>query len=124
MIEKEKLYETLGELLFVVAKADGVIQEEEKEVLSELLKGHAWSEEIKWSFDYESNKNSSVEEVYNKVINACHSYGPSPEYEEFIQAMNLIAEATNGVDENEAKIIDSFSKDLIERFMRDIERLQ
>lgn len=124
MIEKEKLYETLGELLFVVAKADGIIQEEEKEVLTQMLEKHSWAQEIKWSFDYESHKESAIEEVYNKVINACHSYGPSPEYEEFIKAMNLIAEAVDGVDKKEEEIINSFSKDLIERFQRDIERLQ
>ena len=120
--EKEKLYETLGELLFAIAKADGVIQEEEKEALNKLLERHTWAAEIKWSFDYESNKNASIEEVYNKVLNYCHSYGPAPEYEEFIDAMKTIAQATEGVEERESSIIESFSKDLTARFQRDIER--
>jgi len=50
MSEKEKLYETLGELLYVIAKADGLIQEEERASLDELLKSHSWAKEIKWSF--------------------------------------------------------------------------
>lgn len=123
MSKKEELYETLGELLFVIAKADGVIQEEEKDALAKLLERHSWASEIKWSFQYESSKNSTVEEVYNKVINACHSYGPTPEYEEFIEAMKLVANASDGIDENESNIINSFSKDLIARFQKDIDRL-
>ncbi|MFK7756324.1 MAG: TerB family tellurite resistance protein [Flavobacteriales bacterium] len=124
MTKKEKLYETLGELLFAIAKADGIIQNEEKQALNELLKRHRWASEIKWSFDYEESKNSSIEETYKKVINYCHSYGPAPEYKEFIDAMNFIAKSSAHVDKDESQIITSFSKDLIERFQRDIEKMK
>jgi len=122
MTEKEKLYETLGELLYVVAKADGVIQEEEKETLEKLFKYHAWASEIKWSFYYESKKESPVEETYNKVINFCHAYGPAAEYNEFIDAMKDIAEASSGIDNEEETRIGLFSKDLIARFQKDLDR--
>ena len=123
MQKLEKLYEVMGELLYAVAKADGVIQPEEKEALKSLLKNHALKDEILWSFEYEEGKESSVEEVYQKVINFCHGYGPAHQYQEFIAAMKAIAEAANGVDENESKIINSFSKDLLARFQRDAEKL-
>lgn len=123
MRELEKLYETFGELLFAVAKADGVIQEEEKEALNKILANHAWASEIKWSFEYEATKNFPVEKIYNKVINFCHSYGPTKEYEEFIEAMKIIANAAEGIDQSESKIINSFSKDLITRFKNDLERM-
>jgi uncharacterized tellurite resistance protein B-like protein len=124
MTEKEKLYETLGELLYVIAKADGIIQLEEKNALNELLKNHPWASKIKWSFNYEESKNSSAEEILNKVINFCHRYGPTPEYGEFIEAMKYVANASQGIDHNESQVINSFSKDLIERFQRDIDRLK
>lgn len=120
MTDKERLYETLGELLFTVAKADGVIQNEEKEALDQLLANHSSGKEIKWSFNYEANKNSTVEETYNKVIDFCKNYGPAPEYVEFIDSMKTIANATNGIDKSEATIIDSFSADLIARFQKDL----
>jgi len=120
MTEKEKLYETLGELLFVAAKADGIIQEEEKEALHQLLEDHSYGKEIKWSFNYTANKNPSIEETYKKVIDFCKNYGPAPEYKEFISAMKTIAEASNGIDVSESKIINSFSRDLIERFQKEI----
>jgi uncharacterized tellurite resistance protein B-like protein len=124
MTEQEKLYETLGELLFVIAKADGTIQEEERSSLNELLKNHTWASEIKWSFDYEDKKESDPEVVYDKVINFCHSYGPTPVYEEFIDAMKFVANAAGGLDQKESTIIQSFSADLISRFQRDIERFK
>jgi hypothetical protein len=37
--------------------------------------------------------------------------------------MNSIAKAANGVEENETKIIDSFSTDLSKRFQRDAQSL-
>lgn len=123
MTEQEKLYETLGELLYVVAKADGVIQEEEKQAMQNLLQSHPWAEQINWSFDYEVSKGKSVEEIYHKVISFCKHYGPAPQYNEFIEAINIVAEAVNGRDESEEKIIKSFSADLIKKFQRDIDLL-
>lgn len=122
MTNQEKLYEVLGELLYAIAKADGIIQDEEKQALNELLSKHSWASEIKWSFNYEESKNSTTEDIYNKVLNFCHSYGPTPVYEEFIDAMKFVANASDGIDENESKMINSFSKDLIARFQSDLDR--
>ena len=120
---KEKLYETLGELLFVIAMADGEVQETELAALKNLLAKHPWAQEIEWSFNYELSRNSSVEDTYKKVIDFCTHNGPTPEYEEFISAMEMIAESSDGIDENESKVIKGFSKDLIDRFKKDIHRI-
>ncbi len=119
MTDEGKLYETMGELLYAVAKADGVIQNDENEALQDILKNHKWKDEINWSFNYEVSKQRTVEEVYSKVIAVCDRIGPSPLYREFIQAMELVANANNGVDANEEKVMSSFSADLIERFRKD-----
>ncbi len=123
MTEQEKLYETLGELLYAIAKADGVIQQEEKDAMKDLLKEHPWAEQINWSFEYEASKEKSVDEVYNKVISYCKHYGPAPQYDEFIKAMEIVAEAAGGRDESENNIIESFSADLIKKFQRDMDLL-
>jgi len=124
MKKEEKLYEILGELLYAVAIADGVVQKEEKDALKNLLSRHPFGDEIIWSFEYEETKHKSIEDIYKRVINYCHSYGPAPAYKEFIEAMNMIAEATNGIDKQELQIINSFSVDLLSRFKRDIEKLK
>jgi len=123
MKANEKLYETLGELLYAVAKADGVIQQEETDKLDSLLASHPWAKEIKWSFNYEVSKNSSVDEIYNKVISFCQGYGPSVVYPEFIDSMKAIAEAANGVDDDEDKVMSDFSKDLIARLQSDLDKI-
>ena len=119
----EKLYGTLGELIYCVAKADGTIQVSEFDKLDEILRDHRWASTIRWSFDYEVKKNSDPEEAYKKVINMCEKYGPSKEYIEYIQIITAVAEASDGVDDNEDKLIRSFSHDLIERFKKDIKRI-
>ncbi len=123
MKNEEKLYDVLGELLYGVAKADGVIQEEEKDALKNLLHNHPYGTDIMWSFEYEEKKDSTVDDIYNKVINYCHGYGPSPIYIEFIDNMKVIAEAANGIQDKESEMIQSFSKDLLERFQKDAEKL-
>ncbi len=123
MTDKEKLYELMGELIYAVAKADGVIQEEETDKLKEILADHEWAKDIQWSFDYEVGKGNSVEDIYDKVIYYCKNYGPTPEYLEFISAMKAVAAASDGVDRNESSIINAFSKDLLEKFNKDIDEL-
>ncbi len=121
MTEEERLYDIFGELLYVLAMADGVVQDEEVAALDKLLENHKWAQSIKWSFDYEVAHHSDVEAVYNKVLHFCHHHGPSPVYADFISAMTKIAKAANGVEDSEKKIISSFSSDLIARFQKDID---
>lgn len=123
MKKEEKLYEVLGELLYAVATADGVIQVEEREALQNLFNNHEYGDEVKWSFEYEESKNSSLEETYKKVINFCHGYGATPIYREFIEAMEIIAKAADGGDQEETAVINSFSTDLIKRFQKDADEL-
>ncbi len=123
-MDKEKLYETLGELIYVIALADGVIQQEETDILNELLNTHKWAANIKWSFDYEVEHNNDPADIYKKVIYACHEYGPTPEYDEFIEVMQMVASASEGVDEHESEKINAFSKDLIDRFRKDTENIR
>lgn len=121
---QEKLYEAFGELLYVVAMADGMIQEEELETLENVLLEHPWAASIKWSFDYERRKSSSIDEVYAKVLDYCKFRGPHPEYQQMIAVMQAVAEASSGVDEDEKNIIDGFIFTLTNQFKKDIEKLQ
>jgi tellurite resistance protein len=122
MSKKERLYDGFGELLYVIALADGIIQPEELNELEKIIKLHPEGESINWSFQYEKQKASDPEEVYKKVINTCHNYGPSPVYQEFIQAMEQIAAAAKGIDENEEKQMNSFSQNLTDRFKADLDK--
>lgn len=122
MKDEERLYDVFGELLYALAMADGEVQQEEITELENVLASHSWAKSIKWSFNYELGKKQDIDSVYNKVIDFCHRYGPSPVYEEFISVMRKVAEAFGGVDESEEKMISSFSTDLIKRFQADLDK--
>ncbi|MBQ4822045.1 TerB family tellurite resistance protein [Aquimarina sp. MMG016] len=121
MVSKDRLYQTFGELLYVVAMSDGVIQKEEIQTLEEILMGHPKGNEIKWSFDYENDQQSDIETLYKKVIEVFSDNGPDEEYDFMIYALSKIAEASKGTDAKEEAVIQNFSRDLLERFKKDIE---
>lgn len=111
-----KLYDAFGELLYILGKSDGEIQEVEKETLQKILENHSWSKEIIWSFNYESKIDHDLEDVYKKVIFACFDIGPNPEYQFMIEVMEALAESNLGVEEVERKIIENFKRDLLTEF--------
>lgn len=121
---QEKLYEAFGELLYVIAMADGFIQEEEVMALEQILAEHPWAASIKWSFNYERQKSSSIEDVYAKVLDYCKFRGPHPEYQKMIEVMQAVAEASSGIDKDEKNIMDNFVDTLTQQFKNDIEKLQ
>lgn len=116
MSDNTKLYDAFGELLYVLAKSDGEIQESERETLNNILANHPWSKEIIWSFNYESNKENNLEDIYKKVIYACHEIGPNPEYQFMIDVLEAVADSSLGIDEVERQVIDNFRRDLLDEF--------
>ncbi len=123
MSDKDRLYDAFGEIAYAIAKADGLIDQEEINKLTEIIDNHPWASNIKWSFNYEWLRDEDAEVIYKKAITRCYDHGPSPEYKQFIDLMNEIAKASHGVDEKESAMIESFSKDLINQFMKDYEAI-
>ncbi|WP_109435991.1 permease [Aquimarina sp. AU119] len=124
MVSRDRLYQTFGELLYVIAMSDGVIQKEEVETLEEILKGHPKGAVIKWSFDYENKNQNDIETLYKKVIEVFSDNGPDEEYEFMLYALAKIADASEGMNSKEEKVITNFSRDLLERFKNDIEKIK
>jgi hypothetical protein len=59
MDNKIYLYDAFGELIFLVAMADSLIQPEETAALDKILANHPWT-----------SKNNDPEDIYKKVIMA------------------------------------------------------
>ena len=123
MKSTDKLYESFGELIYVIAMADGAIQQEELDVIKEKLKNHPWGEDIQWSFNYEVKKENDIEDLYKKVINYCEMHGPDEEYQFLLELVEEVAAASAGVDKDEQAVMDNFVKDLTNKFRTDIERI-
>lgn len=122
MIKRERLYDAFGELLYAIAMADGEVQDEELQILEGILHKHSWAKEIKWSFDYENLKNTTLEEAYGKAIEACKVNGPDPEYKYLLDVMHLVADAFEGTIPQEEKIITNFQNDLHDQFIKEINK--
>jgi hypothetical protein len=122
MGNKEKLYDAFGELVYVVAMTDGIIQPEEKKALHEIIANHPWANEIEWSFNYEVEKHQDIDYLYKRVLDACHQNGPDPEYKFLIEVLEAVAEASKS-SRDEKEIIDRFTFELTERFKKDIDKL-
>lgn len=119
---QERLHDAMGELIYAVAKADGLVQESEMQKLEEILHNHPWASQIQWSFNYEHLRENELEEVYAKAIDTFKAYGPSEEYAFLFDVLYQIAKASNGLDAKEAKIIVRFKLDLKAHFLNlDIE---
>ena len=112
----EKIYEAFGELIYVVATADGEIQDSEMKVIKNELADYEYGEQVLWSFNYELEKKNSVEDTYKKVITCCEAHGPEKEYQYLINLLEKMTKASSGVDDNESNAISGFRADLIERF--------
>ena len=122
MVKRERLYDAFGELLYVIAMADGAIQDEEVKVLEGILNKHTWAKEIKWSFDYEKQKQHTIEEAYTKAIDVCKANGPDPEYKYLLDVMYLVADAFDGTVKQEEELIDRFKCDLHEEFLKQLSK--
>ncbi|HEY8400244.1 MAG TPA: TerB family tellurite resistance protein [Cytophagaceae bacterium] len=116
MINKDKVYEAFGELLYAVAKVDGAIQDEERKVLDEILSRHPWGKDILWSFNYEEKKTNSVKDAYLKAMDIFIHHGPFEEYENFHLVLNEVALAFGGITEEEEVLIHNFRQSLLDAF--------
>jgi uncharacterized tellurite resistance protein B-like protein len=121
MKNTEKLIESFGELLYVLAMADGRIQEEELQAIQQKLAQHKWGAGIQWSFDYERKNNSDPEEIYRKVISYCEMHGPDPEYKFLLELLEEVAEASAGIDADESAVMKDFVEELTTKFRNDLD---
>lgn len=122
MSNKEKLFDAFGELVYVVAMTDGIIQPEEKQALQNIIAKHPWAKEIEWSFNYEVEKHQDIDYLYKRVLDYCHQNGPDPEYQFLIEILEAVAQASPNTD-NEKLVIEKFTNELTERFKKDIDKL-
>ncbi len=113
MIDKEKLFEAFGELIYAVAKTDGDVQQEEVEKIKSLFKYRKGGEEVVWSFNYENKHNNTVKDAYERALEAMIAHGAYDGYSELIHILNEVAKASSGIDEQERLLISRFEDDLV-----------
>lgn len=117
MVSKTRLYDAFGELLYTVAIADGIIQEEEIKIIEEKLEEYDWGDDVKWSFKYEMKKGSDLKDTYLKALDTFKEYGPHPDYYNLIELLEEVAKASDGFEKKEGRVISIFNKSLRAHFL-------
>jgi len=117
MVSETRLYDAFGELIYTVAVADGMIQDEEIKVIEEKLQEYKWGTDVKWSFNYEKKKGSDLKETYLKALETFKEYGPHPDYYNLIELLEEVAKASNGFEKKEGRVISIFNKSLRAHFL-------
>lgn len=123
-MNKERLYDAFGELIYALAMADGLIQPKEIQALDTILQGHPWASQIKWSFNYEITKGLDLKDVYKKALDTFTQHGQDQEYAYLIDVLQKVAKASDGIDEAEQEIIERFQQDLRDNFIAEMEKRQ
>ena len=121
-MNKERLYDAFGELIYALAMVDGLIQPSEIEALAKILKGHPWASQIKWSFNYEVKKGIDINDIYEKALDTFSQHGADPDYVYLIEILQEVAKASDGIDDKEQEMIARFQRDLKRNFITEMER--
>lgn len=116
MENKEQLYESFAELIFSVAMADGVIDDEEINYLHTLFNGHPVEQKI---LSLHQNHNSETEislvQSYKNTLNYCKQHGHDPEYEFLISNLEKFTKVSKPSDDDDMNeiIIDGLRTHLL-----------
>ena len=121
MVARTVLYDAFGDLIYAVCMADGHLSAREVETYTDLLEGYEGAKHIHWSFDYEHANKKGVEDAFSRGIDVCKENGPDPEYARMIEVLNAVSES-DGVHENEWRLINRFVNELKEQFIKDLEK--
>lgn len=117
MVSQARLHDAFGELIYAVAIADGLIQEEEINVIDEKLKEFSWGEDAKWSFNWERKKGTQLKDAYLSALETLKENGPHPNYYELIELLEDVAKASDGFEKKEGQVISIFNKSLRAHFL-------
>lgn len=118
MTDTKELYMGLGSALYALAKTDGHLQPEETEMLRTVLSGEPDAEAVLEAFHVHDQYNVHVEEAYAYAFRRFTTSRKALDEKmkkRFLQLMEKVADAHDGVSRKE--------NEFIRRFRRDINRL-
>lgn len=117
MVSQARLHDAFGEIIYAVAIADGLIQEEEIEVIEEKLAEFSWGYDAKWSFNWERKKETELKDAYLKALDTLKENGPTTSYYDLMNLLEEVAKASDGFEKNEGRVISIFNKSLKSHFL-------
>lgn len=109
-----KLQDAFGKVVYSIAKIDGEVQQIEVDVFHDLIANHEWAKGVSLSFEAERELDMDANKVFLKAMKVFRFHGHSDHYPFFIDLLEKIAEAHDGVIAEERTMIDRFKTILLE----------
>ncbi len=111
---EEEVLDTFGRIIYAIAKSDGEVQEEEVRVIHEVIDNHEWAQELELSFAIEKELDTDFNAVFEDAMAVFETYDNLKEhFEEFLDLLEKIAEAHDGIVDEERELIERFKKRLL-----------
>jgi hypothetical protein len=115
-MSKERVYDAFAELIYTVVMADGVIKEQEKTAISNIVKDHPIGKDIQRYFD--SNfKDISVAQSFLHTLDVCKEFGKDKEYSFLIKIVEEIAKVSEGFDGEDDGLLVEFVRNFKRKFI-------
>lgn len=109
----EEVLDTFGKIIYAIAKSDGEVQDEEADVIREVIDNHEWAQELELSFAVEKELDTDYESVFEEAMGVFETYDVKEHYGQFIDLLEKIAEAHDGIVNEEKLLIDRFKERLL-----------
>ncbi len=106
--------DTFGRIIYAVAKSDGEVQAAETAVIQEVIDNHIWAREIELSFAIEYELDEDANEVFDSAIETFRFNQIGEHANQFVDLLEKIAEAHDGIVSEEKVLIDKFKSKLQE----------
>ncbi|HTE29495.1 MAG TPA: hypothetical protein VK666_03915 [Chryseolinea sp.] len=117
-IERREIYRAIGELAYVVAKADKGLSAEEKAAFYDIAQAdldyESWAAQSRFEL-LDEQVQPSIEKAYNEALHELRKYKAyfsADLKEKALTVLQKVAACCNGLTANEAFILDRFRKDL------------
>lgn len=111
-IEQEVL-DTFGKIIYAIAKSDGEVQDEEVEVIRKVIDENKWAQELELSFAVEKELDMDHDTVFEEAMTVFETYDVKEHYQSFLELLEKIAEAHDGIVDEEEVLIERFKKRLL-----------
>lgn len=109
-----EVLDAFGKIIYAVAKADGEVQDSEAEVIRSVIDNDEWAQEVELSFEIERELDQNAEEIFDHAIELFKFQEIGGHYAEFIELLEKIADAHDGIVKEEKEMIDRFKEKLSE----------
>lgn len=113
-LPNKELQEAFGKVAYALAKIDGKVQQVEIDVLHKVIAENEWANEVLSSFNKETQLDEDPNKIFPKAMRIFRENNneAAQHYPFFIDLLEKIAEAHDGIVPEEQKLIDLFKDTL------------